>query len=53
MHRRDQIYIIAIIAIMTLLLALSVYQTIIAIIFFETYYFDYSVFTILSPLLQL
>ena len=47
------VYIIAIIAIMTLLLALFIYQTIIAIIFFETYYFDYSVFTTLSPLLQL
>ena len=47
------IYIIAIIAIMTLLLALFLYQTIIAIICFETYYFDYSVFITLSPLLQL
>ena len=44
---------IAIIAIITLLLALFLYQSIIAIIFFETYYFDYSVFITLSPLLQL
>ncbi len=47
------VYIIAIIAIITLLLALFLYQTITAIIFFETYYFDFSVFTSLSPLLQL
>ena len=45
--------ILTIIAIKTLLLALFLYQTIIAIIFFESYYFDYSVFITLSPLLQL
>ena len=34
-------YIITIIAIITLLFALFVYQAIITIIFFETYYFNY------------